>query len=282
MYQTIFNSLSDHIAILDEDGIIIETNRAWQEEQENGADGECGSAGSPGKTYLSVWADNDCDQNSAVETVSQGLQKILQGEITEFAPSRPCYCAGSRRWFTIRLFSCSFTGGRRILAIHEDITHLIVVQEELQDKNEELDSKTRKLKATNIALTIMMEHRNREMRELEQRIARNIQDLIQPYLGKLKKGKIGYQEEALIEIMEINLRNITQPFLYKLASLHSQLSPQQMEIASLIRQGKSSQEIAALLGLSVNTISFHRRNLRRKLGLHDRSKNLRAFLLSLH
>lgn len=52
-------------------------------------------------------------------------------------------------------------------------------------------------------------------------------------------------------------------------------------MATLVRQGKSSQDIADVLRVSVDTISFHRKNLRRKLGLQDRAKNLRTYLLSL-
>jgi len=59
------------------------------------------------------------------------------------------------------------------------------------------------------------------------------------------------------------------------------LTPQEIEVASLIREGRSSKEIAALLNLSLTTIHFHRRNLRRKLNLRNYSINLRTYLLSL-
>ncbi len=278
MYQTIFHSLSAHIAVLDENGGIVETNRAWQEYgKQNGFDAENGSSGID---YLTAWVEL-AGQNSETEAIIRGIQQVLRGEIPEFAALCPCHSSETRRWFNLRLLSCRSENSRRTLVLHEDVTHLVAAREELQDKDEELQRKTRKLKATNIALTIMVEHRNRELKEMEQRIARNIKDLIEPYLVKLKTGNLGSKEKIYVEILEMNLQNIAEPFLNKLAALHSRLSPQQIEIASLVRQGKSSQEIAAILGLSVHTISFHRRNLRRKLGLGDRSKNLRTFLLSL-
>ena len=127
----------------------------------------------------------------------------------------------------------------------------------------------------------MLDHRDRELVELEQRIAANIKELVLPYVEKLKNSRIGNREHVLAEIIETNLLDIAMPFLNKLSSLHLQLTPQEVDVASLIRQGKTSQEIADVLGLSVNTISFHRKNLRRKLGLDDRSRNLRTYLLSL-
>ncbi len=59
------------------------------------------------------------------------------------------------------------------------------------------------------------------------------------------------------------------------------LTPQEIQIAELIRQGKRSKEIAALFGLSVGTVITHRNNIRKKLNLSSRDANLRSHLLSL-
>lgn len=53
-------------------------------------------------------------------------------------------------------------------------------------------------------------------------------------------------------------------------------------MANLIRDGKSTKEIAELLRVSLQAIVFHRQNIRQKLGLKNKkSKNLRSTLLSL-
>lgn len=54
-----------------------------------------------------------------------------------------------------------------------------------------------------------------------------------------------------------------------------------MMIAALIRDGKSSKEIADLLNVSDTTVHFHRKNLRIKFGLTNTRTNLRSYLLSL-
>ena len=48
------------------------------------------------------------------------------------------------------------------------------------------------------------------------------------------------------------------------------LTPRETEIAKLVAEGHSSQEIAAFLVISVKTVERHRANILEKLGLRDR------------
>ena len=279
MYETIVNSLSAHVAVLDESGVIIETNRAWQEYgQQNGLQGQLDSIG---QNYLQVCASATAQGEREGDVVTLGIEKVLSGELLEFVTQYPCHSPKRRRWFNLRVLPYRADGARRILVVHEDITPLFLAQEELQHKEEELRHKSDKLEEANIALKVLLKHHDNDLDELEQRVVANIRELVLPYVDKLKNSRLASRQQALIEIVEDNLHDISKPFLQKLSSLHLQLTPQEVDIATLVRQGKSSQEIADVLGLSINTISFHRKNLRRKLGLHDRSRNLRTYLLSL-
>ena len=279
MYEIIVDSLSAHVAVLDEHGVIVQTNRAWQEYgQENGLQGNHDSVGT---NYLAI-----CDISRDAgelegEIVPVGIQKVLSGELQEFVTQYPCHSPNRRRWFNLRVLPYRSDRSQRVLVVHEDVTPLFLAQEELQHKEEEIRNQNEKLEETNIALKVLLEHRDRDREELEQRIAANIKELVLPYVEKLKSRRMGNREQVLTDIIESNLLDIVTPFLQKLSSLHLLLTPQEVDVASLVRQGKSSQEIADVLGLSINTISFHRKNLRRKLGLDDRSRNLRTYLLSL-
>ena len=58
-----------------------------------------------------------------------------------------------------------------------------------------------------------------------------------------------------------------------------------MQIASLIKEGRSSEEIAKTLVVSKKTVDFHRANIRKKLGLHTETgerTNLMSYLQSHH
>lgn len=279
MCETIVDSLSAHVAVLDDQGVILETNRAWQEYgMENGLEGDVDSVG---VNYISVCESARESGEPEVETVLLGIQKVLSGDLHEFVTLYPCHSPDRRRWFNLRVLPYRSQGTKRIILVHEDVTPIILAQEKLFKKGQELMKKTEKLEETNIALKVLLDHRDQDREELEQRIAANIKELVLPYVEKLHSRQLGSREQTLAEIIEANLLDIVSPFLQKLSALHLQLTPQEVDVASLVRQGKSSQEIADVLGVSINTVSFHRKNLRRKLGLRDRSRNLRTYLLSL-
>ena len=62
----------------------------------------------------------------------------------------------------------------------------------------------------------------------------------------------------------------------------SEVTPGEIRVADLIRDGKRSKEIAALLGLSPSSVQWHRKNIREKLGLTHQKVNLATYLASLN
>jgi len=278
MYQVILNSLVTHVAVLDDQGFIMETNDAWQKyARENNMKGPVDCVG---LNYLHI-CDNCQDEDSDAATVATAIRQVIHGELSEFTTQYPCHSPTEQHWYNLRVLPYRAEGKRWVIVTHEDITRMIIIQEELRAKEEQLSRKAEKLEETNIALKVLLEHRNRDRQELEDRFLANIRELVLPYLDKLNSSKLGQREKALIDIIREHLGDITSPFLQRLSALHQLLTPQELEISLLVRQGKSSQEISDILNISVATVSFHRKKLRKKLGLNNRSQNLRTYLLSL-
>jgi DNA-binding CsgD family transcriptional regulator len=109
----------------------------------------------------------------------------------------------------------------------------------------------------------------------------NVTELISPYLERLKKGRLTAVQKAMADILESNLGHITSPFISRVSSRYFNLTPTEIRVANLVKEGRTNKEIAGVLYLSKNTILFHRHNIRTKLGLRNAKKNLRSFLLSL-
>jgi DNA-binding CsgD family transcriptional regulator len=58
------------------------------------------------------------------------------------------------------------------------------------------------------------------------------------------------------------------------------MTPKEIEVANLIKQGKASKEICEILGSSEEVIAFHRQNIRNKLGLLNKKVSLKSYLMS--
>ena len=162
----------------------------------------------------------------------------------------------------------------------------ITVQQQAHDmlarRGHELSVKSIKLEEANIALKVLLEQREEDRHQLEEKVLHNVKDLIQPYLNKLKERIKDKKAGTFLRIMEGNLDQIVSPFAFRLSSQMGRLTSAEVEIANLVKHGKSTKEIAELLNLSEKTIETHRVRIRKKLGLTHKGTNLRSYLLTMH
>ena len=172
--------------------------------------------------------------------------------------------------------------GRELLySIIHDITKRRQAELSLIEKRKELENKTHELEEVNAALKVLLKQRDEDKKEFEEKIIANVKNLVFPYIGKLNNSRLNDRQTVYLEIIKSNLEEVIAPFLHRLSSKYSDLTPSEIQIAGLIKDGKTTKEIAELLNSSTDAIDFHRYNLRKKLGLRNRKTNLRSFLLSL-
>ncbi|MCK5195060.1 MAG: PAS domain-containing protein, partial [Desulfobulbaceae bacterium] len=172
----------------------------------------------------------------------------------------------------------------RFIGTYTDITYLKNIEQHLQDAQAELEQKikerTIELEETNIALKVLLAKRGESKKNLEKQILSNVGDLIEPYLIKLKKISSTNEQQVLIGILESNINEITSSFSSDFAINFVRLTPAEIQVANLIKQGKRTKDIAELMNLSPGTISIHRKNIRKKLDLTNQGVNLQSFLSS--
>ena len=275
------DSLSANMAILDANGVILETNRSWQKfGLENQIET---SADTVGLNYIEICdsALGDPEEVEKAREVADGIRRVIAGDINEFATDYPCHSPEEKRWYYFRATRMADPEPLRVVVSHEDVTAIKLAEEALRERELELELQTQKLEETNTALRVLLKAREEDKQELEEKVLANVKELIIPYLEDLKNAGLDSRQKAYLEIVESNLNDIISPFLHQLSSKYLNLTPREIQVATLVKEGKATKEIAEMLHLSMNAVDFHRKNIRAKLGLKNKKANLRTHLLSL-
>ncbi len=277
--ETILDSLSAHIAIIDETGMIIETNRAWREfARANDIDVRPDMVNI---NYLEICDAADDSHSRTGPEVANGIRRVIRRELDEFVMDYPCHSPGRQRWFYMRAIRASGSDPLRVVISHENITDLKLAEQKIKQREQELELKSAHLEEANAALRAILRQRDQDIKEMEYIFFNNLKFTVFPYIDRLKDMIPQGSGTELIRLVESELNQIASPFLRRLSAVEEVLTPQEMKIASLIKEDKSSKQIADLLNLSLTTVNFHRRNLRDKLGLKNRGTNLSIFLKTL-
>jgi DNA-binding NarL/FixJ family response regulator len=158
---------------------------------------------------------------------------------------------------------------------------------ELAERNErkkaenELQLKSKSLEEANTALRVLLQHKDEDRKTIEEKVITNVKKLALPYIEKLKTLKLNESQMAYVKIIENNVKDIISPFLRNLTVEHLDLTPREIQITSLVKEGKTTKEITDFLNISATAVDFHRKNIRMKLGIKNKKTNLRSFLLSM-
>jgi DNA-binding CsgD family transcriptional regulator len=277
--KTVLDSLSAHIAILDANGVILETNRAW-------CNFSAQSGIPPEFEYRGINYLNICDATTGSDAdiardVADGIRAVIKGELKEFLLDYPCHSKDSKHWYYLRAIRMSTKEPIRVVVSHEEITDLKLTEEALRKSREALEEQKQSLEEANIALKVLLKQREDDRLELENKVLTNVKELVLPYVEKLKNSRLRPKDKTLAEIIETHLNDIISPLLQKFTHAKILLTPQEMQVAALVKDGKTSKEIADILNVSEATVNFHRKNLREKFGLKGKQANLRSYLMSI-
>jgi len=162
-----------------------------------------------------------------------------------------------------------------VLEYVRDISYQYKLEHDLNRIMEQYQS----LEKRNAAISQLLAQRKLEREQLEDTIAQNFEKFIKPSLNYLKT-RSDIEEVNLVETL---IEEIVYPITKKRSSLLENLTIREMQIASLIKEGRSSEEIAKTLVISKKTVDFHRANIRKKLGLQTEAgkrMNLSTYLVS--
>ncbi len=197
---------------------------------------------------------------------------------------------GSRSYWLNCKFPFRASGKLYVAGIGLDITgqknaqdELAIYRERLEDlvkeRTRELEEKTHILEELNAATRVLLRQREEDRREIEERFTANMKTLILPYAEKLKSTGLDERQKSYLAIMETHMDEVLSPLVRTMR--HQHLTPTESQVASLIKDGKPTKEIAAILGVAPSSIDTHRKSIRNKLGLKNTKVNLQSHLRSI-
>lgn len=222
------------------------------------------------------------------EATYRGVAALVAGKVDHLSRQKR-YLAknGQVKWGSVSTILVSDIHNQplHLVSIIEDITRRKQAMDEVRRARDRLEIevavRTRELEEANTALKVLLMHRDRESLTLKENVTANLQGRVMPYLRKLSTSGLTPDQRALATLIEQNLAQVASPFASRLTSPRYGLTGRELEVASLVRDGKSSKEIAALLNVSERTVKYHRLSLRQKVGISGSKTNLRAWLQRL-
>ena len=166
-------------------------------------------------------------------------------------------------------------------ALEQSISQYQESEIKLKQTQKELQINANDLEGTTIALRQMVKKNESDQKDLEGRVLFSVNEMIKPYTEKLKECDLDEESRMYCNIIENNIDEIAAPFMKGLAYKYFRLSPKEIHIANLIKQGKNTKKIAELLNITQRGVEFHRNKIREKIGIKHSKAQLRKVLMNL-
>jgi DNA-binding CsgD family transcriptional regulator len=144
----------------------------------------------------------------------------------------------------------------------------------------QLHLKTERLKELNTAMGVLLDKRDEDRLLIEENIRVNLKQLVEPYIERMASSGLNPTQRQLLEVIRMNINEVIGSPLANVSAKYYIFSPGELQVANLIRNGKTTKDIARLLRLSSRTVESYRNSIRKKLGLKNRRVNLRTYLSS--
>lgn len=161
-----------------------------------------------------------------------------------------------------------------------DVSERHALKEALREKEQMLAATRRSLQDMEAAIRVLLTLREKDKGQVRQELFTNFERTLYPWLERLKGTRLNAEQRFLVEMIESNLDDVTSSLVANMCSRIRGLTPAEIQVAQLVKAGKTSKEIASLMMVSKESVDFHRNNLRKKLGLNKRKVNLRSHLCS--
>lgn len=158
------------------------------------------------------------------------------------------------------------------VGLSHDLTERKRLEERLTVKSQELQEK-------NLALNTLLRHAETERIMACERVATDLAHSINERLFRILEAKNKpHTVETQVNLLLQELGATPKNRRMERTDHYSKLTEKELEVAELIRLGKTSKEIAFILDKSPDTIRLQRISIRKKLGIDRKDRNLTGYL----
>lgn len=151
----------------------------------------------------------------------------------------------------------------------------------LRAREKEVKRERQEVNEVNAALKVLLKQREQDKTNMGEDVVSNIRISVLPLLEKLGNSTLDASQREILSIAKSRLNEIASPFTRRISSEFLSFTPSEIKVAALIREGKTSKDIADFLHVSLTTVITHRYNIRKKTGIKNKKLNLRAHLQTL-
>ncbi len=253
--KAFFQAFPGLIALLDEKGTIIQVNRAWIDKGLKS--GLFFRPDTIGYNYLELCERAKDAGDETARKVLEGLKEVLDKRSEVFSMQYSLNIEGILQPYLLTIFPLP-TKPRLIAVVHQEMPKDYLIMSGLAQGTQKKESST-------------SEDLSREFKFyalLENKIIPFFRLIIPHLPSELKNTLLDLEREVRDALFE------------EAKKYHplSGLSLREAQVALLVKEGKSSEEIAKVLGLSKSAVDFYRKRLRKKFGLKGKKERLSEYL----
>lgn len=130
-FQSILNTVTEHIAVIDHLGTIQYVNLSWKQFAQN--NNHILNSSWDNINYLEV-----CDKSaelgdSLAKEAANGIRKVIKNEQELFYLEYPCHSPSEKRWFTMRVTKFQLENKTYYVLSHQNITERKLAEEKVLD-----------------------------------------------------------------------------------------------------------------------------------------------------
>lgn len=164
-----------------------------------------------------------------------------------------------------------------VLMVIRDITDIKLTEKRLRETANRLAEKHKEVIRKNVALNEVLKHLEHEKTVFRHEVSASLENLLRPLIAELESAPEKLTPDDVDKI-RVGLQRVLGEEIDDFQNNLAKLTPRELDVCELVKDGRSTKEIADELHISPETIQKHRQAIRKKLQIDRRGLSLASYL----